>query len=221
MFVFYNKCCFLLLLLASGIYYAQGQESKSEVWSELKQSVRFIQEDVHVGFGTNLSGVYTSRFRNQTKMGTGFQLFLGAYLPYSNNLFFHSQLGFAQTYFTHHVGSEHIRVGMSTLELPIFISALLPISNAVETRLLLGWQGNLIIRNAVSGNYPEGTNSIMYTRNELMKSDFGFYFGFAVEYRKWFLRSSGFVGINSIINNDTGMLNTFKLDLGYFMFRKN
>lgn len=172
----------------------------------------------------NSSGVYTSKYRHDLSMGAGFQFFAGAYLPYADNMFLHVQLGLSFQQFQQKAGDNSLNFSMLFLELPVYISAQLPMSNSFESRFLLGWQSNLMLNATQKGEYPEfwgdDDSRLMYKTADFMRVDFGLYFGFAAEYRKWMIRTSCHVGINSLINSDTGMLNTFKLEIGYFLFRK-
>lgn len=126
------------------ILYAQNQNA-SRV-QNMNQFLKILKEDMYVGSGMNFSGVYMSKYRNNTTMSIGMQGFVGFYFPYTDNLFFHGQLGMASQNFAHTALNETLQVTISSVELPIFVSALLPISTNFETRLIVGWQGNWIFR---------------------------------------------------------------------------
>lgn len=201
-----------------------SQEERLSHWQNFKQSLTYAKEDVNFGAGVNISGIYTSKYRKETSMGAGAQFFTGIYLPYSDNMFFHAQLGLGYQQFQHHAFERTINIDMFLLELPLYISAQLPVSNIFETRFLLGWQSNLILGSNQRNDYPEDWSidgsGIEYSPNNLMRADFGFYFGLGVEYQKWLFKVTGFTGIKKIIAADTGMINTFKLEIGFFPFRK-
>lgn len=213
---------FLLLCLIFGP--AQSQTEPPTFWQKAKQSLRYAKEDVNLGFGINSSGIYTSKYRRELSMGTGFQAFAGAYLPYADNMFVHAQLGVSYQQFQHQAGANKLNFDLLFIELPIFISAQLPMSDKLETRFLLGWQSNLLVHASQRGQYPDYWNDddsrLTYNTADFMRVDFGLYFGFAAEYKRWMFRASSHVGINSLINTDTGMLNTYKFEIGYFLFRK-
>jgi hypothetical protein len=210
------------LLLMSTCSLSQNERHSS--WHNFKQSLGYAKEDINFGLGVNTSGIYMSKYRRDTEMGAGGQIFSGIYLPYSDNMFFHAQLGLAYQQFQHNALNSKINIDMFFLELPLFISAQLPISNTVETRFLVGWQSNLLIGSNQRGSYTENWSSegsgIQYNPNNLMRADFGFYFGFGIEYQRWLFRVSGFTGIKKLVEIDTGMINTFKLEIGFFPFRK-
>jgi hypothetical protein len=209
------------LLISSSIL---SQSEKSSIWQNFKQSLSYAKEDISFGVGVNTSGIYISKYRRDTKMGLGTQIFSGIYLPYSDNMFFHAQLGISYQQYQHRALNNLIHVDLFFLELPLFISAQLPISNTVETRFLLGWQSNLTLGSNQKGAYPENWASdgsgIEYTSGNMMRTDFGLYFGLGAEYKRWMFRFSGFTGIRKIVESDTGMINTFKLEIGFFPFRK-
>lgn len=214
----------LVLSLFLISFSAKSQEEKSSHWQSLKQSLNYAKEDISFGVGVNTSGIYMSRYRKETNAGAGLQVFSGIYLPYSDNMFFHAQLGLAYQQFQHRALDNTVNIDLFFLELPLFISAQLPVSNAFETRFLLGWQSNLLLGSNQRGAYPENWSDhgtgITYSHNNLMRADFGFYFGFGVEYQRWMFKASGFAGIKKIVEPDTGMINTFKLEIGFFPFRK-
>lgn len=213
-----------VLLLSSFFGVAHTQTESPTFWKKAGQSLRYAKEDVNIGFGMNSSGVYTSKYRHDLSMGAGFQFFAGAYLPYADNMFLHVQLGLSFQQFQQKAGDNSLNFSMLFLELPVYISAQLPMSNSFESRFLLGWQSNLMLNATQKGEYPEfwgdDDSRLIYNTADFMRVDFGLYFGFAAEYRRWMIRTSCHVGINSLINSDTGMLNTFKLEIGYFLFRK-
>ena len=220
---FFNHILFMThWTMFTTIMYAQNQNA-SRVQG-INEFLNILKEDMYVGGGTNFSGVYMSKYRTNTNMSLGMQGFVGFYFPYTDNLFFHGQLGMASQNFTHTTPNEQIQVTLSSIELPIFVSALLPISTKLETRLIVGWQGNWIFRTKNSAAYsPEWSsnpNSILYNPERMMTHDFGFYFGIGAEYGRWLVRATGYTGINNLVKNDTGMINTWKFDVGYFIFRK-
>jgi hypothetical protein len=219
---FSRHFCIVALLLISS--YTLSQSEKSSIWQNFKQSLSYAKDDISFGTGINTSGIYMSKYQRDTKMGAGTQIFSGIYLPYSDNMFFHAQLGFSYQQFQHRVLNNTINVDLFFLELPLFISAQLPISNTVETRFLLGWQSNLMLGSNQKEAYPENWTSdgsgIAYSSSNMMRTDFGLYFGLGAEYKRWMFRFSGFTGIRKIVESDTGMINTFKLEIGFFPFRK-
>ncbi len=216
--------CVLLMSFLSTSSLTMSQEEKLTHWQNFKQILSYAKEDINFGVGSNTSGIYTSKYRRETSMGAGAQIFSGIYLPYSDNMFFHTQIGLAYQQFQHHTIESALSVDMFFLELPLYISAQLPVANAFETRFHLGWQSNFLLGSNLRGQYPENWSAedsgIEYVSNQLLRADFGFYFGFGVEYQKWMFRVSGFTGIKKIVEKDSGMLNTFKIDIGFFPFRK-
>lgn len=213
----------LTILFVSKTSDTWSQKQEETKWMKTRQSLAFLKDDFYLGSGLNISGMYSSRFKNQTSNGVGFQFFTGAYVPFNNNIFLHGQLGISRLNFSHFPADSRVNLNLTFLEVPLFFSAQLPISNDFETRLLLGWQANLLLGKSVQGSYSQDwieNNSFYFNQSNLLRSDFGFYFGLAAEYKRFMFRASGFTGINNIIQSDTGMINTFKLDIAYFIFRK-
>ncbi|MCC5930625.1 MAG: outer membrane beta-barrel protein [Cyclobacteriaceae bacterium] len=180
----------------------------------------YFLDDVMFIIGINRSGLYYSQHYRDLDYKSGFSLGLEGYSPVFDKATFHygilfSQLGFYQK-------SSDITFDTYHLEFPVFLAYELPAFRQFEWRLIVGSQVNTRIGSSQNGSYlifnPEET--FIYNTRGFRRMDWGFTFGLSAEYNNFYVRLRSFSGVVKLVRQDQAMMNSWSMEIGYFIFRR-
>jgi hypothetical protein len=185
----------------------------------------FVFDDIMVVGGINQSGLhFSNQYRELSTIG-GWQLGAEGYYPIGERLFLVTGAGYAQSGMQH---AEHdVRIRFHQINVPVLFAYELPVLRSFEWRLFLGTQFSYTTSADQSGVYPEDGMMFRYNIDDINRMGFGFTFGLSWEHRDFYLRLRGYMGMVKRFTNlhpetqigDTGMMQTFQIEFGYFLFR--
>lgn len=203
---------------------AQDQFSDTLTFSALHKSrLSFILDDTYLIGGVNRSGIYYSNHFRYLSFNSGYSLGIEQYLPLSGKMFLSSGVNFSQRNFSYFRDNTSAEVRSLYLDVPITAAFELPVLRSVDFRIFFGAAGGFRLSSDVRGNYLDllsaGMDLFVYNRDDFQKMDFGWHFGFSAEYRNILFRARSYSGFVKFDRKDQGMMSSFNLEIGYFLFR--
>jgi hypothetical protein len=226
---FYLPAILVLGLFKSNYIATQNQFSYTEENGKSKTKdfsiLEYLINDTYVTGGINRGGVFWSNEFRNLEYENGLQLGIEGYTPIAKKAFLNIGFSYAQRNFSHspitNNTKETITFRNHFIEMPIFLSHELPEFKQIDFRFILGIQFAYRFAGSQKKSYSSETmsNSFFYKQENFKRFDGGLNFGLSGEYQDIYFRLRSFVGHNSIYGADTGMLNAFYIDFGFFLFR--
>lgn len=191
-------------------------------------------DDVMLVAGLNLSSLNFSNYFRELGTVGGFQIGAEGYYPIGEKIFFHTGLMYARTGFLHR--DFDVRINNHQLVVPFLFAYELPVFRSYDWRIFFGGQFSYNVGFSSFGNYPEEGNFFRYQTDEMNRFDMGLNFGLSMERDAYYLRLRGYFGTVKVTNGifpgerdpetnpyggigDTGMMQAFFVEFGYFLFR--
>jgi hypothetical protein len=198
----------------------QSEEIVEENGKKTK-NLPYFMDDIQIIAGANFSGIFfSSNYRNLTYL-PGYQVGIEKYFPMARTLFISVGPHYTQRNFKHKI--DNVRFTNHYLDLPIFFSFELPEFRSIDFRFVLGTQLSYRISSNQFGEYSTETlnnpDAYTYKTGNLNSFDIGWAFGLSAEYKNIFFRLRSYIGTTNIAKKEPGTLNSFNLDVGYFIFR--
>lgn len=192
-------------------------KAKGNQWIDWSNLPYFMDDLMFIG-SLNRTGLhYSNEFRN-LRVANGYTLGFEIYYPLLPKAFLHYGLSMSQNSFEH----NGIAVRLRQLNLPFIMAYELPVLRAFDFRFLLGGQMSLFR----CGDYRWPTTFIpnndvfWFNDNNFQALDLGMCFGLSMEYNNFYGRLRNYTGTRKLDPADTGMINSWHIELGYFPFRK-
>lgn len=218
---------FLFLLFFGGnIKYSCGQINSSEDTAtghskDKYFKIPFVFDDFSVIGGGNMAGLYWSNNYKDLNYSAGYNVGLQAYFPLNRIAFFNYGVLFSQRNFSH--SNENIRYKNHFIDVPLFFSYTLPALQNYDFRFLLGAQVSYRTMSEHAGHYSslisDNPDHFTYDIDQFRKWDYGWTFGVSSEFNNFYLRLRSFVGLNKLMDTEQGSMNSFHVDVGYFIIR--
>jgi hypothetical protein len=181
-------------------------------------SLPYFVDDIQIIGGLNYGGLYMSRQYQNLNYTGGFNVGVESLLPIGQIIFLNYGVHFAQRNFQY----RNSQFTNNFIDLPLYASYELPILKEIDLRFFLGSQFNYRL-SSTNGEFtaenPPQTDYFQFNTNDFKRFDFGWTFGLSGEYRSVFFRLRSFVGTRKLDIKDQGTMNTFNMELGYFLFR--
>ena len=192
-------------------------KAKGNQWIDWSNLPYFMDDLMFIG-SLNRTGLhYSNEFRN-LRVANGYTLGFEIYYPLLPKAFLHYGLSMSRNTFEH----NGIAVRLRQLNLPFIMAYELPVFRDFDFRFLLGGQMSFFRR----GDYEwpnTGTpdfNLFWFEGRDFQSFDLGMCFGLSMEYNNFYGRLRNFTGTRKLDPADTGMINSWHIELGYFPFRK-
>jgi hypothetical protein len=212
---------FPLIASASGSLSHKDEDGKKKSKKEEKSywhNLPYFMDDITLIAGLNYGGIYMSNHYREMSYASGFQIGVESYVPVARIVFVNYGLHYAQRNFQY----QGRLTQNSFLDFPVFASFELPELRSVDLRFLLGGQVSYRLSSKTENPFaqePSSTGVFPSKPDEYKHFDLGWTFGISGEYRSVYFRLRSYVGLNNIDPRDQGSLNSFHLDVGYFLFR--
>lgn len=193
---------------------ATQKENSFINWSNLPY---FMDDLMFIG-GLNRSGLhYSNEFRN-LRVGNGWNFGIENYYPLLPKTFFHYGLNFSRHTFTHY----NFDIQLRQLNVPLIMAYELPVFRNFDFRFLLGGQLSFFRRGGynIPSTVTPQDGILIFDGYDYQRFDLGMCFGLSMEYNDLYGRIRNYTGTRKLIPNDTGMLNSWHIEIGYFPFRK-
>lgn len=216
-----QACLFILIL-----HKAQAQEHIGDtlVFSALNKSkISFILDDTYVIGGINTSGIYYSNhFRDLSYRG-GFSIGVEQYFPLRGKVFLSSGIGISQRNFSYQRMPPGITVKNLYLDVPVTAAFELPILKELDFRIFVGGAIGIRLSSNIRGDYEallsEHPELFVYQNSDFHNGDYGWHFGLSAEYNDILFRFRSYSGFIKFDQKDQGMMSSFSVEVGYFLFR--
>jgi len=219
-----------LLLFLHGVVYlilpthVYAQKNDSLHFSALnKTKLQIIMEDTYVVGGLTYSGIYYSKHFSELGYQPGFTLGIEQYLPLRRQVILITGININERNFSHNLPSSKVIVKNLFLNVPLIASLELPVLQEYDFRLLLGTNTSISrVHSNFIGSYETSNTqnqSLKYNKTDFNKMDFGYVFGITAEYKNWLVRAKIYSGLIKLDRKDQGMLHSFSLEVGYFLYR--
>lgn len=222
---FCYKLFFVNILLAffhCGFLHAQENEIQLEKDGKKinNKSLPYFLDDVMIVGGINRSGLYFSDQFRELSYGNGYNIGFEGYLPLGKITFWNYGVHFSRRSFHHFQGSK-VRFDNQYLDFPLYVSFGLPELKSIDWRFFLGAQITYRLSSNQNGEYPIlGEDFFYFELTRFKNLDGGMTFGLSGEAKDFFFRLRSYVGVNNLDDFDQGAMNTFQIEMGYFLFRK-
>ncbi len=203
--------------------YSQESEPDTLTFAALARSkVSFFLDDTYVMGGVNHGGVSYSNHARNLSYGIGPVFGLEQYFPLSGKVFLTAGINASQLNFRYSVEPGQVEASNWYLNIPISTAWELPIWRRYDFRIILGAFVGMRLDSEVNGyeNFPaESSDYFIYNTSDFNRFDVGWSFGASMEHRNVIVRIRSFTGFINIDKKDQGIINTFNLEIGYFLFR--
>jgi hypothetical protein len=219
---FYLLLIFLLSVFNTVIN-AQNLTDEIILDSDIKKSsfnwenLPYYMDDIWLLGGVNSSGLHWSNNFRELDYAQGFHLGIETYIPMERILFLSIGVHYSQRNFSHN--PELITFKSSYLDLPVFFAFELPELREADLRFLLGFQLSQRINSSQDRLYSSTYDGFTYNLNDFNSFDLGWSFGVSAEYKDFYVRLRSYIGVIKHDVKDQGMMNSFNIDFGYFIFR--
>jgi hypothetical protein len=185
----------------------------------------YFMDDLMLVGGLNRTGIHYSNHFRQLRVDNGFNLGFENYVPMLPKAFLHYGLFFNHASIRYTATDDRNgTIKLNKLDIPVFMAYELPVFRQFDWRFFLGAQVSYRIGGA-SVNLPpaEGITTMpivsAFDPTRFQRFDLGMNFGLSMEYNSWYGRIRNFTGTRKLDVNDTGMLNSWHIEVGYFLFR--
>jgi hypothetical protein len=180
----------------------------------------YFLDDVMLIVGLNRSGLYFSDQFRDLSYGSGYNIGAEGYLPLGKITFLNYGVHFSQRSF-YHLPDSKVKFDNYYLDFPVYVSFSLPELKRIDWRFFLGTQLTYRLSSSQVGEYPIlGEDFFQFEVRRFKNLDGGMTFGLSAEARDFFFRLRSYVGVNNLDELDQGTMNSFNVELGYFLFRK-
>lgn len=214
---------FVLTFGTSVFSYSQESEPDTLTFAALARSkVSFFLDDTYLMGGVNLGGVSYSNHARNLSYGIGPVFGIEQYFPLSGKVFLTAGINASQLNFRYSVEPGQVEASSWYLNIPISTAWELPIWRRYDFRIMLGAFVGMRLDSEVNGyeNFPaESSDYFIYDTSDFNRFDVGWSFGASMEHRNVIVRIRSFTGFINIDKKDQGIINTFNLEIGYFLFR--
>lgn len=206
--------------------YGQTNELDSLTFSSLNKSkLSFLLDDTYLFVGVNTSGIYYSNHYRNLSNKPGYSAGVEQYLPLRGNVLITTGLVVSQRNFQYTKDPNSAEVKNTYLDLPIRAAFELPVLRKLDFRIFFGANVATRLTSEINREKQESFTDIdpdefSYKLDDFNRMDFGWNFGFSAEYRNFNFRIQSFSGFIKVDKKDQGMLNSFSMDVGYFIFRR-
>lgn len=184
-------------------------------------NIPFIFDDFSLIAGGNTAGLYWSNNYKDLSYSAGYNLGIQAYFPLNRIAFFNYGVLFSQRNFSY--SDANIKYRNHFIDIPLFFSYTLPVLQNYDCRFLLGTQISYRTSSDQIGEYSslilDDPDYFKYDIGQFRKWDYGWTFGVSAEFNHFYLRLRSFVGLNKLMNTEQGSMNSFNIDVGYFIIR--
>lgn len=205
------------------ISYSQEYEPDTLTFAALARSkVSFFLDDTYIMGGVNLGGVSYSNHARNLSYGIGPVFGIEQYFPLSGKVFLTAGINASQLNFRYSAEPGQVEASSWYMNIPISTAWELPIWRRYDFRMILGAFVGMRLDSEVRGydNFPaENSDYFTYNKSDFHRFDVGWSFGASMEHRNVILRIRSFTGFINIDKKDQGVINTFNLEIGYFLFR--
>lgn len=212
----------LLVVFCGSMLKAQDDEIQlqKEDSKIRNKALPYFLDDVMIVGGINRSGLYFSDQFRELSYGNGYNIGAEGYLPLGKITFLNYGMHFSQRTFYHFQNSK-VRFDNHYLDFPLYVSFSLPELKRIDWRFFLGTQVTYRLSFNQVGEYPFLVDDFFQFKGRRFKNlDGGMTFGLSAEARDFFFRLRSYVGVNNLDELDQGAMNSFNIELGYFLFRK-
>lgn len=211
----------LLLLKSENIY---GQTGDSLSFSALNRSKTLLfLDDVYLMGGAGFSGMYYSNHFRRLGGAPGFSFGVERYFALKGISILNAGINIAQRNFIFRTDNNSIKINNLFLDIPVMVAFELPVFKQLDFRILLGAYGSYRFHSKINGDYQsaltENPELFHYQTADFNNFDFGWQFGLSIEYKNVLVRLRSYSGFVKLDRKDQGMLSTFNLEVGYFLFR--
>ncbi len=213
-----------LFVLTTFSALAQDANSDTLTFPSLNKSKWFfILEDTYLFGGVNASGIYYSNHFRNLSYQPGFIGGIEQYFPLKGRVFLGTGVNISQRNFAYAPSSPGIEVSSLYLDVPMTAAIELPVMRNLDFRLLLGANVGFRLHSNVLGAYEDviqqHPDALVYQTNDFHTVDFGWHFGLSAEYKNLLFRLRSFSGFTKFDQKEQGMMSSFSVELGYFLFR--
>jgi hypothetical protein len=216
----------ILALLISSFGTLKSQDSfldSTHFGTHKRSKISYILDDTYVTGGMNRSGIYMSKHFRDLGHQTGFHFGIEQYYPLLGKAFLISGIQYSQRNFVYRPLGNSVFVSNGFIDIPIVAGFELPVFREYDLRLLLGGQVGVRAHSSVRGDYEAITlqmpRAMVYESPHFRRFDMGYQYGLSAEVANFLVRVRIYTGLNNLDRRDQGMLSSFHLDCGYFLFR--
>ncbi|TVQ76123.1 MAG: PorT family protein [Flavobacteriales bacterium] len=191
-------------------------------------------DDIMIIGGLNMSSLNFSNYFRELGTVGGWQIGFEGYYPIGEKVFFNTGMMYARTGFLHK--DFDVRINSHQLVVPFLFAYELPIFRSFDWRIFFGGQVSYNVGFSSFGLYPEEGNFFRYETEEMNRFDLGMNYGLSLERDSYYMRLRGYFGTVKVTNGifpgerdpqtnpyggigDTGMMQAFFIEFGYFLFR--
>jgi hypothetical protein len=220
-----NKILHTIILILT-FYSAKAQDTSPDTLtfaSLNKSKLSIMLDDTYLIGGVNTSGIYYSNNFRDLSYKPGFSFGVEQYFPLKGKVFISSGLSISQRNFSFLKEVPRIDVNNLYLDLPLTAAFELPVMRNLDFRIFFGTVVAFRLNSNIVGDYGEvviqNPDVFLYQNNDFHSVDFGWHFGLSAEYRNILFRFRSYSGFVKFDNKDQGMMSSFNLEIGYFLFR--
>lgn len=195
----------------------EKSKKKKEAGKINWNNLPYAFDDITFMVGISNSGLYYSNHYRELSFKPGFIIGAEDFFPVFNKAFLHVGLKYAQLGFEH--TPYNVVFTTHNIDIPLFLSYELPELRSLDLRLLIGSRFLFRTGSTTQGTYPNSPDITRLNPTQFSNFDFGFVFGLSAEYKNFYFTARGYTGFIKLIPSDTGMNNSFSLEVGYFIFR--
>lgn len=211
----------ILLLKPENIY---CQPSDSLSFSALNRpKTLFLLDDIYIMGGAGFSGIYYSNHFRRLSGAPGFSFGIERYFSLKGISILNAGINISQRNFMLKTNDDPININNTFLDIPVMVAFELPVLKQLDFRFLLGAYGSYRLHSKIHGDYKfalsENPELFHYQTTDFNNFDFGWQFGLSMEYKNILVRVRSYSGFVKLDRKDQGMLSTFNLEVGYFLFR--
>lgn len=215
---------FIAILLLTSASYAQENQVDSVQFTSLNKISRsYLLDDTYIVAGGLLSGIYFSNNFRDISFIPSYVFGIEQYYPLRGKVFLNAGVNVAERNFAHRPVEETITFKNLYVDVPLSASFELPVRR-IDLRFILGTYGSYRVRTRIDGNYQSSLATdpqvFQYREEDFHRFDFGWLFGVSMEHHNFLLRFRSFSGFLKYSQQDQGMMSSFNLELGYFLFRR-
>ncbi|KFD40321.1 hypothetical protein AT05_01700 [Schleiferia thermophila str. Yellowstone] len=221
-----KRVLFLPILILT-LYYTKAQDITKDIltFASLKKSrLSFILSDTYLIGGLNTSGIYYSNNFRKLSYKSGFSIGVEQYFPLKGKVFLSTGIITSQRNFSYWKEKPRIEINNLYLDIPITTAFELPILRNLDFRIFFGAVTAIRLNSYILGDYctllNQNSNIFLYQKSDFHSIDFGWHFGLSTEYKNILFRIRSFSGFVKFDYKDQGMMNSFNIEIGYFLFRR-
>jgi hypothetical protein len=212
-----------LIIISLSIKAQENQNDTIRFTALNKSKLAFFLDDTYFFGGITSSGIYYSKYFRELSYEPGLVFGVEQYFPLGGKAFLSTGLNFVQRNFSYLKKEPNIRVNNLYLDIPVATAFELPVLRNFDLRLILGANIGARLHSRVNGNYEmileNNPDVFLYNVNDLSSLDFGWTFGLSAEYRNLLFRFRSYSGFVKYDRKDQGMLSSFNIEIGHFLFR--